>query len=102
MATLCIGITFPSLPHQSHPHQRRQQGLDQFPLPRLDLHRRKFRNQIQNSKLRAHGEIKDLQSVSSELDHVLHINIFLLEMSDFEAMNAPMSKSWDRTGPRAR
>ena len=29
-----------------------------------------------------------LQSVGSDLDHVLHINIFLLEMSDFEAMNA--------------
>jgi 2-iminobutanoate/2-iminopropanoate deaminase len=28
-----------------------------------------------------------LQSVGTDLDHVLHINIFLLEMSDFEAMN---------------
>ncbi|GAB2176929.1 RidA family protein [Dongia sp. agr-C8] len=28
-----------------------------------------------------------LQSVGSDLDHVLHINIFLLEMADFEAMN---------------
>jgi 2-iminobutanoate/2-iminopropanoate deaminase len=28
-----------------------------------------------------------LQSVGSDLDHVLHINIFLLAMSDFEAMN---------------
>jgi 2-iminobutanoate/2-iminopropanoate deaminase len=28
-----------------------------------------------------------LQSVGSDLDHVLHINIFLLEMGDFEAMN---------------
>ena len=28
-----------------------------------------------------------LQSVGSDLDHALHINIFLLEMSDFEAMN---------------
>ena len=28
-----------------------------------------------------------LQSVGSDLDHVLHINIFLLEMRDFEAMN---------------
>jgi 2-iminobutanoate/2-iminopropanoate deaminase len=28
-----------------------------------------------------------LQSVGSDLDHVLHINIFLLEMHDFEAMN---------------
>lgn len=28
-----------------------------------------------------------LASVGSDLDHVLHINIFLAEMSDFEAMN---------------
>ena len=28
-----------------------------------------------------------LQSVGSDLDHVLHINIFLLDMRDFEAMN---------------
>ncbi|MDQ7250739.1 RidA family protein [Dongia sedimenti] len=28
-----------------------------------------------------------LRSVGSDLDHVLHINIFLLEMSDFDAMN---------------
>ncbi|HVJ41435.1 MAG TPA: Rid family hydrolase [Dongiaceae bacterium] len=28
-----------------------------------------------------------LASVGSDLDHVLHINIFLKEMSDFEAMN---------------
>ncbi len=29
-----------------------------------------------------------LASVNSDLDHVLHINIFLREMSDFAAMNA--------------
>jgi 2-iminobutanoate/2-iminopropanoate deaminase len=29
-----------------------------------------------------------LRSVGSDLDHVLHINIFLLEMADFAAMNA--------------
>lgn len=29
-----------------------------------------------------------LESVGSDLGHVLHINIFLKEMSDFEAMNA--------------
>lgn len=29
-----------------------------------------------------------LKSVGSDLAHVVHINIFLLEMSDFEAMNA--------------
>ncbi|HVO02335.1 MAG TPA: Rid family hydrolase [Candidatus Cybelea sp.] len=28
-----------------------------------------------------------LQSVGSDLDHVLHINIFLKEMSDFDSMN---------------
>jgi 2-iminobutanoate/2-iminopropanoate deaminase len=28
-----------------------------------------------------------LQSVGSDLNHVMHINIFLKEMSDFEAMN---------------
>ncbi len=29
-----------------------------------------------------------LQSVGSDLDHVIHINVFLAEMSDFDAMNA--------------
>ena len=29
-----------------------------------------------------------LESVGSDVDHVVHINIFLLEMRDFEAMNA--------------
>jgi 2-iminobutanoate/2-iminopropanoate deaminase len=29
-----------------------------------------------------------LASVNSDLEHVVHINIFLREMSDFEAMNA--------------
>jgi 2-iminobutanoate/2-iminopropanoate deaminase len=29
-----------------------------------------------------------LASVNSDLDHVVHINVFLREMSDFEAMNA--------------
>ncbi|HNX31258.1 MAG TPA: Rid family hydrolase [Holophaga sp.] len=29
-----------------------------------------------------------LESVDSDLDHVLHINIFLKHMADFEAMNA--------------
>jgi 2-iminobutanoate/2-iminopropanoate deaminase len=29
-----------------------------------------------------------LASVGSDLDHVVHVNIFLLHMSDFEAMNA--------------
>jgi 2-iminobutanoate/2-iminopropanoate deaminase len=29
-----------------------------------------------------------LESVGSDLDHVIHVNVFLAEMSDFEAMNA--------------
>ena len=29
-----------------------------------------------------------LESVGSDLDHVVHVNIFLGEMSDFDAMNA--------------
>jgi 2-iminobutanoate/2-iminopropanoate deaminase len=29
-----------------------------------------------------------LEAASSDLSHVLHVNIFLLQMSDFEAMNA--------------
>lgn len=28
-----------------------------------------------------------LQSVDSDLDHILHVNVFLLRMEDFEAMN---------------
>lgn len=29
-----------------------------------------------------------LESVGSDLEHVVHVNVFLLEMADFEAMNA--------------
>lgn len=29
-----------------------------------------------------------LESVGSDLDHVVHVNVFLAEMSDFDAMNA--------------
>ena len=29
-----------------------------------------------------------LESVGSDLDHVVHVNVFLKDMSDFEAMNA--------------
>ena len=29
-----------------------------------------------------------LESVGSDLDHIVHVNIFLLEMADFAAMNA--------------
>jgi 2-iminobutanoate/2-iminopropanoate deaminase len=29
-----------------------------------------------------------LRSVGSDLDHVVHVNVFLAEMADFDAMNA--------------
>lgn len=29
-----------------------------------------------------------LESVGSDLEHVVHVNVFLLEMRDFDAMNA--------------
>ncbi len=29
-----------------------------------------------------------LEAVGSDLDHVVHVNVFLKHMSDFEAMNA--------------
>jgi 2-iminobutanoate/2-iminopropanoate deaminase len=29
-----------------------------------------------------------LASVGSDLDHVVHVNVFLIDMADFEAMNA--------------
>lgn len=29
-----------------------------------------------------------LESVSSDFDHVVHVNVFLADMADFEAMNA--------------
>src|SRR5262249_32417637 len=29
-----------------------------------------------------------LEAAGSDLDHVLHVNVFLLHMSDFDAMNA--------------
>ena len=29
-----------------------------------------------------------LESVGSDLDHVIHVNVFLLDMADFEEMNA--------------
>jgi 2-iminobutanoate/2-iminopropanoate deaminase len=29
-----------------------------------------------------------LESVGSDLDHVVHVNVFLAEMADFDAMNA--------------
>jgi 2-iminobutanoate/2-iminopropanoate deaminase len=33
-----------------------------------------------------------LQAVGSDLDHVVHINIFLQTMADFDAMNAAYEK----------
>jgi len=33
-----------------------------------------------------------LQSAGSDLDHVVHVNIFLLHMSDFEEMNRPYAE----------
>jgi len=29
-----------------------------------------------------------LRSVGSDLDHIVHVNVFLADMADFEAMNA--------------
>ncbi|HZM73768.1 MAG TPA: Rid family hydrolase [Candidatus Polarisedimenticolia bacterium] len=34
-----------------------------------------------------------LESVNSDLDHVVHVNVFLEDMSDFEAMNAAYVES---------
>jgi 2-iminobutanoate/2-iminopropanoate deaminase len=39
-----------------------------------------------------------LESVGSDLAHVVHINIFLKEMDDFEAMNAAYIQGWANTG----
>ena len=34
-----------------------------------------------------------LESVGSDLDHVVHVNVFLLHMADFEVMNAAYVES---------
>jgi enamine deaminase RidA (YjgF/YER057c/UK114 family) len=33
-----------------------------------------------------------LEAAGSDLDHITHINIFLKQMSDFEAMNAALCR----------
>jgi len=44
---------------------------------------------VRSQTLRILGTFKVmLESVDSDLDHVVHVNVFLAEMSDFEAMNA--------------
>ena len=34
-----------------------------------------------------------LESVNSDLEHIIHVNVFLLHMSDFEEMNEAYAKS---------
>jgi 2-iminobutanoate/2-iminopropanoate deaminase len=34
-----------------------------------------------------------LESVNSDLEHIIHVNVFLLHMSDFEEMNDAYAKS---------
>ena len=34
-----------------------------------------------------------LDSVGSDLDHVVHVNVFLVDMADFEAMNAAYAEA---------
>lgn len=34
-----------------------------------------------------------LESVNSDLEHIVHVNVFLLHMSDFEEMNEAYAKS---------
>lgn len=43
-----------------------------------------------------------LAAVDSDLDHVTHINVFLKQMSDFEAMNTAYVEMMGSTGPLAR
>jgi 2-iminobutanoate/2-iminopropanoate deaminase len=40
-----------------------------------------------------------LEAVGSDLDHVVHINIFLKTMADFEAMNAAYAEAMGRHRP---
>lgn len=40
-----------------------------------------------------------LASVGSDLDHVLHINVFLADMKDFDAMNAAYAEKMGESGP---
>ncbi|MDP6705794.1 MAG: Rid family hydrolase [Alphaproteobacteria bacterium] len=40
-----------------------------------------------------------LESVGSDLDHIIHINVFLADMRDFEAMNAAYAERMDERRP---
>lgn len=40
-----------------------------------------------------------LASVGSDLDHVLHINVFLADIEDFDAMNAAYEEKLGESGP---
>lgn len=40
-----------------------------------------------------------LASVGSDLDHVLHINVFLADIKDFDAMNAAYAEKLGESGP---
>lgn len=40
-----------------------------------------------------------LESVDSDLEHVMHINVFLTDMADFDEMNAAYSKKMGRPKP---
>jgi 2-iminobutanoate/2-iminopropanoate deaminase len=40
-----------------------------------------------------------LESVGSDIDHVIHINVFLKDMEDFEAMNAVYLEAMGRHRP---
>ena len=40
-----------------------------------------------------------LESVNSDLEHVLHINVFLMDMDDFAAMNAAYSMKMKNIKP---
>ena len=40
-----------------------------------------------------------LASVGSDLDHVIHINIFLIDMQDFQQMNAAYVEKMGEPGP---
>ena len=43
-----------------------------------------------------------LASVGSDLAHIVHVNVFLAHMRDFDAMNAAYVKKPASTGRRAR
>jgi 2-iminobutanoate/2-iminopropanoate deaminase len=43
-----------------------------------------------------------LESVGSDIDHVIHINVFLKDTADFEAMNAAYVEAMGATGRHGR